>query len=45
MKTLENMNKEELLEIIKIKNDKIKELEDEIELYQKLINEIKNLEK
>lgn len=42
MKTLENMNREELLEIIKIKDDMIKELETEIELYQKLIEEIKS---
>ncbi len=41
MKTLETMDKEELLEIIKIKDDMIKELKTEIELYQKLIEQIK----
>ena len=41
MKTLENMNKEELLEVVKIKDDMIKELKTEIELYQKLIEQIK----
>ncbi|MGI6563453.1 MAG: hypothetical protein ACOX3Q_13005 [Clostridia bacterium] len=42
MKTLEEMNREELLEIIEVKNQIIKELETEIALYQKLIEEIKN---
>ena len=41
MKTLEEMNREELLEIIEVKNQIIKELETEIALYQKLIEEIK----
>lgn len=41
MKTLESMSKEELLEIIRIKDDIIKELKTEIELYQKLIEQIK----
>lgn len=34
MKTLEEMNREELLEIIEVKNQIIKELETEIALHQ-----------
>ncbi|MFA7673988.1 MAG: hypothetical protein WCY62_09090 [Clostridia bacterium] len=41
METLETMSKEELLKVLKYREDRIKELEKEISLYQKIINELK----
>lgn len=42
MKDINNMNREELIEIIRIKNVYINELKREIELYQEIIKEMKN---
>ncbi len=39
MKELTEMSKEELFEIIRIKDSVIKELRDEVKLYQDLINQ------
>jgi hypothetical protein len=41
METLETMSKEELLKVLKYREERIKELEKEISLYQKIINELK----
>lgn len=40
METLETMSKEELLKVLKYREERIKELEKEISLYQKLVNEL-----
>jgi len=41
MKMLENMTNEELREIIKIKDEEIKRLREEIEVFMKLVKSIK----
>lgn len=40
MKLLEDMDREELLEVIKIKDETIKELREEIEAYRQLAEEL-----
>ena len=40
MKEIKNMNREELIEVVKIKNDIIIELRKEIELYKTIINDL-----
>ncbi len=40
METIEQMSKETLLKILKFREERIKELENEILLYQKIIKEL-----